>query len=245
MQISQRDWNNYVNRLARINRKAADAMQRYIELNGLTVNPENVIRYAYIVANKYGEAAAELACEMYDATALAQGASVPAAVPAQTATYDEVGAAIGGALKQSAKLVVPTASRLVKQAASDTILQNAKRDGAEWAWIPHGAETCAFCITLASNGWQKASRRTMSGGHADHIHANCQCEFAIRFDGRSNVSGYDPGYYRKLYYGDLIDDDIKEEYAGDIYEGMEIRRLRKQLDRNYKRTLASKDNSAP
>lgn len=245
MQISQRDWNNYVSRLARINKKAADAMQRYIELNGLTVNPENVIRYAYIVSNKYGEAAAELACEMYDATALAQGASVPAAVPAQTATYGEVGAAIGGALKQSAKLIVPTASRLVKQAASDTILQNAKRDGAEWAWIPHGAETCAFCITLASNGWQKASRQTMSGGHADHIHANCQCEFAIRFDGRSNVSGYNPDYYRKLYHGDLIDDDIKEEYAEDIYEGMEIRRLRKQLDRNYKRTLASKDNTAP
>ena len=89
-------------------------------------------------------------------------------------------------------------SRLVKRAGADTTLKNAVRDGAEWAWVPHG-DTCPFCITLASNGWQKASSKVLKGGHANHIHANCDCEFAIRFDHKTTVAGYDPEKYLKQY----------------------------------------------
>lgn len=64
--------------------------------------------------------------------------------------------------------------------------------------MPHG-DTCPFCITLASNGWQKASSKVLKGGHADHIHANCDCEFAIRFDHNTTVAGYDPDKYLKQY----------------------------------------------
>jgi hypothetical protein len=77
-------------------------------------------------------------------------------------------------------------------------MQNAIRDGAEWAWIPHG-ETCAFCITLASRGWQRASKKALRGGHAEHIHANCDCTYSIRFDSRTSVAGYDPDKYRAMY----------------------------------------------
>ena len=89
-------------------------------------------------------------------------------------------------------------SRLVKRAGADTTLKNAVRDGAEWAWAPHG-DTCPFCITLASNGWQKASSKVLKGGHAEHIHANCDCEFAIRFDHSTTVAGYDPEKYLRQY----------------------------------------------
>ncbi len=64
--------------------------------------------------------------------------------------------------------------------------------------MPRG-DTCAFCITLASRGWQKASRAALKGGHAEHIHANCDCEYAVRFDGKSGVEGYDPEKYLKMY----------------------------------------------
>ena len=47
---------------------------------------EALINYGYAVATKYGEASAAIAAEMYDATAALAGASVPAAVPAETAT---------------------------------------------------------------------------------------------------------------------------------------------------------------
>lgn len=60
-------------------------------------------------------------------------------------------------------------------------------------------DTCAFYITLASRGWQYASKRVLKGNHATHIHANCNCQFAIRFDGKSGVAGYDPDKYRRLY----------------------------------------------
>ena len=36
-------------------------------------------------------------------------------------------------------------------------------------------------------------------GHAEHIHANCDCEFAIRFDKKSGVKGYDPDKYKRQY----------------------------------------------
>ena len=60
-------------------------------------------------------------------------------------------------------------------------------------------DTCPFCITLASNGWQHASEKVLKGGHAQHIHANCDCEFAIRFDHRTTVAGYDPEKYLAQY----------------------------------------------
>ena len=49
-------------------------------------------------------------------------------------------------------------SRLVKRAGADTTLKNAQRDGAEFAWVPHG-DSCAFCLTLASRGWQRAGHQ--------------------------------------------------------------------------------------
>ena len=79
------------------------------------------------------------------------------------------------------------------------MLKNAARDGAEFAWVPHGSETCGMCLTIASNGWRRASRKTMKGDHAEHIHSSCDCEFAIRFDGKSSVEGYDPDALREKY----------------------------------------------
>ena len=60
-------------------------------------------------------------------------------------------------------------------------------------------DTCAFCITLVCRGWQHASEATLKGGHAEHIHANCDCEYAIRFGGYSTVAGYDPEKYLQQY----------------------------------------------
>jgi hypothetical protein len=77
-------------------------------------------------------------------------------------------------------------------------LQNSLRDGAQFAWIPAG-ETCAFCLTLASRGWQYASKKAIKGGHAEHIHSNCDCAYAIRFNEKTNVEGYDPDRYLSMY----------------------------------------------
>lgn len=197
MQISAKTWNEYITRLSRLNQKAGQLMRDYIDRHG-TADTADLIAYAYGLVTKYGEGSAELACQMYDALAEAQGALVPAAEPAETASYNEVARMVNATKDQNPANLPNGVSRLVKRAGADTSLRNAARDGAEWAWVPHG-DTCPFCITLASNGWQNASDKVLKGGHAQHIHANCDCEFAIRFDHRTTVAGYDPEKYLAQY----------------------------------------------
>ena len=197
MQITAKTWSEYITRLSRMNQKAGQLMRDYIDRHG-TADTADLIAYAYGLVTKYGEGSAELACQMYDALAEAQGALVPAAEPAETASYNEVARMVNATKDQNPANLPNGVSRLVKRAGADTSLRNAARDGAEWAWVPHG-DTCPFCITLASNGWQKASDKVLKGGHAQHIHANCDCEFAIRFDHRATVAGYDPEKYLAQY----------------------------------------------
>lgn len=203
MKITEKAWIEYINRLSQVNRKAGTQMRQYIEQHG-TDNTDALITYAAALVNKYGEGCAELACQMYDAVADASGVIVPAAEPAEIAGDSEIAKMVHGT-KNSPPLLQSGVSRLVKQAGADTTLKNALRDDAEWAWVPHG-DTCAFCITLASRGWQRASDKALKGGHAQHIHANCDCEYAIRFNANTTVAGYDPEKYLQQY----------EDAGGDI-----------------------------
>ncbi len=197
MQITAKTWNEYITRLSRLNQKAGQLMRQYIDTHG-TGDADALITYAAALVTKYGEGSAELACQMYDALAEAANAGVPAAEPAVPADYGEVARMMNATKNQNPANLPNGVSRLVKRAGADTTLKNAVRDGAEWAWVPHG-DTCPFCITLASNGWQKASSKVLKGGHANHIHANCDCEFAIRFDHKTTVAGYDPDKYLAQY----------------------------------------------
>lgn len=200
MTLSRRAWNDYIAKLSRCNEEAAQAMHDYLAAHGVK-DAQGIIEYAFAVATKYGEASAALAAEMYDATAALASVHVPPAVPAETASYREIEAAMTSvAAYENPKTISNTVSRFVKQAGADTTVQNALRDGAEWAWVPNGG-TCAFCLALASRGWQPASKKALKGNHAQHIHANCDCAYAIRFDSETELRGYDPEKYQEIYYG--------------------------------------------
>uniref|UniRef100_UPI003FF022EF VG15 protein n=1 Tax=Gemmiger formicilis TaxID=745368 RepID=UPI003FF022EF len=238
MQITAKTWNEYITRLSRLNQKAGQLMRQYIDTHG-TGDTDALITYAAALVTKYGEGSAELACQMYDALAEAANAGVPAAEPAEPADYSEVARMVNATKNQNPANLPNGVSRLVKRAGADTTLKNAVRDGAEWAWVPHG-DTCPFCITLASNGWQKASSKVLKGGHAEHIHANCDCEFAIRFDHNTTVAGYDPEKYLKQYRdagGDINKmrrvnyADNKERINAQKRAAYAARRLREQANR--------------
>lgn len=203
--ISDQVWDAYIKSLKKIDEKAGQEMFRYLAetewfKNGRT--KQAAIEYAYALATKYGEAATSLACEMYDAVMEASAGTLwQPATPAPTASYSDVAKAINGTAKYgNDKLTSNAVSRLVKRAEADTMLQNAVRDGAEVAWIPNG-DTCAFCLALASRGWQKASKKTLMNGHAEHIHANCDCTYAVRPDSSWDVEGYNPDKYKRIYNG--------------------------------------------
>lgn len=198
MEIPKSDWERYIKKLSAINKKAADLMRSWIETNGYD-SVEAMIYWANGLTQKYGEAAAALACEMYDNIAAASDVVVPAAVPANVVPERYVAKAVRETLDKSPTTVPNVVGRMVKQAGADTMLQNAQRDGAQFAWIPSG-DTCAFCITLASRGWQNISKKALKNGHAEHIHSNCNCEYAVRFDEKSGVAGYDPKKYEDMYY---------------------------------------------
>lgn len=202
MKISKKDWQNYINKLRKINEKAADKVVEYMQTHDYSTSEgmKALITYAHAVATKYGEGAAELSCQMYDAIAEVAGVYVPLAEPAATATYGEIAKTVYGTMASTKDpdAIGAAVGRTVKMAGVDTTMQNAIRDGAEWAWIPSG-DTCAYCLMLASFGWQKASKKALKNNHASHIHNNCDCTFAIRFDESSTVEGYDSKALEKQF----------------------------------------------
>ena len=208
--ITTKAWKNYISTLRRLSDRATKEMlsmitklsNQYNEgIITLAAYEDAAIDFAYALATKYGEGAGAMACEMYDAIAELQGANVAPAVPAPTATMAETAKAVKGTMKTgNLNIVADATGRLVKMVSADTMQQNALRDGAEWAWIPQG-DTCAFCIALASRGWQKASKKAIKNGHAEHIHANCDCTYAVRFSDGLDVEGYRPQQYLDMYEG--------------------------------------------
>lgn len=197
-------WANYVKRLSNIDKAATKRIGEFVDsIPGFDFgNPEHMaalVLEAFNVSDVYGEAAATLAAEMYDAVGLASGMFLDPAELAQTATLSTVEQTVYGAAKhQSVKEVSQAVGRLVKKAGVDTVANNAKRDGSEVAWIPSG-DTCAFCITLASRGWQNAQY------YVEHLHANCDCTLGVRFNNSTKVKGYDPAKYEAMYYGADLD----------------------------------------
>lgn len=210
--ISQKEWNSYIARLRKINDTAADEFRQIvIDKGGYGhIERQKLIDIAYGISTKYGEASAALSAQMYDAIAELSGAVVPSAVPAEV-TYQDVAKTVNGIIKktQSQEELVRGIGRLVKMAGTDTILSNAYRDrakgkgskrkhsGAQVAWVPSG-DTCQFCLMLASKGWQKQTEWG-ANNHSEHIHANCDCTYAVRFNDSLDVAGYDPDEYKAIY----------------------------------------------
>lgn len=199
MTISEKDWNAYIDKLSRLNTNAAKKMEQYVDKNGID-NVTDLINYAYGLVTLYGEASAALSAEMYDIIAELESNITEPAVMAEPATYGEISKTINGILKTSvnAALIGGAVGRLVKQAGADTTIRNAVRDRAQFAWIPVG-DTCPYCLELAARGWRTARADDLNGGHAEHIHANCNCMYSTRFTKDSGVSGYNPKTYREMF----------------------------------------------
>ena len=229
MEIPRKAWQNYISKLSKINKKAAQIMTDWIDANGYD-SIENMIAVANGLTQKYGEASAALACEMYDSIAAASGVAVPPAIPAEVMPEEYVAQAVRKTVDQAPTTVPNVVGRMVKQAGADTMLQNARRDGAQFAWIPSG-DTCAFCITLASRGWQYMSKNALKNGHAEHIHSNCDCQYSIRFGESGGVSGYDESRYKEMYKS--AGGDINFMRNALAFNGEDTDRIPKETQEKY------------
>lgn len=194
MMISARDWANYANRLARLSDAAAEQALAYIQRHGVS-DAGAFYEVAAALAGKYGEGAAAIACDMYDAIAALQGMILPAAVPAQMPTLEEVVNVLGRALETAPSTAPAEVGKLVKKSATRTMRKNAARDGAKMALIASG-DGCPYCKMIASRGWEDA--RSDEAFEA-HLHGHCRCEYAVRFNERLGVEGYDPKGIKKEF----------------------------------------------
>ena len=257
MYISTSDWKNYIDKLSKLNKSAADAIVAYVQKNGFG-DTDSLIRYANAVVQKYGAGSAALSAAMYDATAEAAGYFYDPAEPAPLPEYGDVAKTVHGTLKRSQNVneLAGAVSRLVKKAGADTTLQNVYRDskkygkkkntGAQFAWVPMG-DTCSFCLMLASAGWRN---QTIGGkNHAEHIHSNCDCNYAVRFDNHSGVQGYDPDEYKEMYdnaEGDTWNEKVnsmrRAQYAKDK-DRINAQKRANYAERNRKEFTNSKNDA--
>lgn len=211
MNISTEIWKKYINGLSKVSDQAKKMILKYLESHQIETYEDRqaFIDYCYGISVKYGEAAAEFACQMYDAESAYEGVTVPPADPAPTAELSEVAKAVNGTLGfMLAEVTASAIGRLVKRTGQDTTLQNAIRDKAYYAWIPMG-DTCPFCLSIAAEGWQRATAKALAGGHAEHIHGNCDCAYATKHNKDTTYSAYNPDKYEKMY--DSAEGDTEEE----------------------------------
>ena len=236
MTISKKVWKRYIEGLSKVNDVAKQKIIAYIDSHDINSDEgrQALIDYAYGISTKYGEAASEFACQMYDAISELEGADVPPAEPSEPPTYSEVAKAVNGTAKyvmQSA-MIGTAIGRLVKQTGQDTTLKNAIRDKAYFAWIPSG-DTCVFCLSIAAEGWKLATRNALQGGHAEHIHGNCDCAYSIKHDKDTSYSSYDPKKYQEIISD--ADGSTEEEKLNSI--------RRKYYQENREKILEQKQNA--
>lgn len=151
------------------------------------------------VRQYWGDAAAVAAAEFYDATVGASG-SLAAAELFVEANKEQISESVKAMAKYLFENNIDSfitemlnnAELHTRRAANDTILGNVGRDrnkGVRYARVPTGAETCDFCILLASRGFKYYSRK--SAGEQRHFHRHCDCRIVAAYD-RDTVEGYDP-----------------------------------------------------
>lgn len=227
--ISSQAWLNYINRLNGIDRQARSELRQWIKTYGVDEegNLLDNITYAvdgfdrtfpevcYEIVSKYSDASGALSAAMYDAIAEFEEAFVPAAEMVTNVTLDDMYKTVNGVLKTSRNVdeMTGAVTRYVKKASCDTMLQNAYRDRAQYAWIPSG-DTCAFCLALAAQGWVNVSVQKIRKGypHAEHVHSNCDCNYVVRFNKDTEVEGYNPQEYVDKFYEAR---DWSEEHGGE------------------------------
>jgi hypothetical protein len=86
---------------------------------------------------------------------------------------------------------------LVKQPARSLIQKSAIASGGGWARVPTGAETCAFCLMLASRGGVYSSART--AGRDRKYHGDCDCMPTLVRNPTDYPAGYDPNALYDVY----------------------------------------------
>ena len=206
-----------------INGISADAQARVLKvLQGINWTPENVaacrdlvIQALASVMPTYTTMAAQASADFYDAAReLVVGEKMGAKAISDFDMRKTEGAVRGFVrfvLRDDVQTfndqVLQRIDYEMKRSANMSVVENGRRDPkrVRYARVPTGAETCDFCLMLASRGFVYQSEGTAS---ASHCHSSCDCRVTPGWDGME-VEDYDP---RSIYdrWQDAIDAKARE-----------------------------------
>lgn len=217
--ISRNEFNAYNLAVDKIGNKAASDVESSV-LNWCRRNPDasvaekreaaKLIMEGYVQG--YDDVASEFAAEWYDHRAKSEGISLDRAItmavysPEKSdavARYQAKKLAKGGDAA-FAKACGEYAKNDALRSLNETIIANVGRDrdkGARFARVPAGAETCTFCLMLASRGAVYHSRKT--AGEFKHFHRNCDCKVVPGFEDNPDaelIEGIKPGEMRDQWW---------------------------------------------
>lgn len=160
------------------------------------------------LVGQYGDAAATLAADWFESLT---GSNAVLGSPAAEAAVNarmrwSLGAILEGNPAQALATLQVVVDEMVKQPGRDTIAQSSSDAGIRYARVPTGAETCEFCLMLASRGpvyWSADSAGAVGRGvksMGDKYHGDCDCVAVPVRDDSDLPSGYNP-------------DDLYDRYA--------------------------------
>lgn len=217
--ISRSEFDAYNLAVDKIGNKAASDVESSV-LNWCSQNPTasvaekreaaKLIMEGYVQG--YDDVASEFAAEWYDHRAKSEGISLDQAITMAVYSPEKSDAV---ARYQAKKLAKGGDSAFAKacgeyarndafRSLNETIIANVGRDrdkGARFARVPAGAETCTFCLMLASRGAVYHSRKT--AGEFKHFHRNCDCKVVPGFEDNPDaelVEGIKPGEMRDQWW---------------------------------------------
>jgi hypothetical protein len=199
--LSRKRLDAFKSAVSAVSADAASALRNALAASGEPFGTVQELVLALV--NAYGDQAAYVAAEFYDALAAEAAAQVPGADMAQQLTQADIDRSLehNGMPEaidvEAAALLGRIVDRLVQNQARRTIADNAVRDRAMFARVPTGATTCAFCMLLASRGFVYATRS--SAGELGQYHFACDCQIVPSFEQSPAVEGYDPDSYYQQY----------------------------------------------
>lgn len=200
-----------------INGISADAQARVLKvLQGIQWTPENVAECRELVLQAlatvmptYTDMAAQASADFYDAAReMVVGERLGAVAISDYDPRKTEGAVRGfvrfvldGRVETFNEQVLQRIDYEMKRSAGESMFANGRRDPRrpKFARVPTGAETCDFCLMLASRGFVYTSEATAGATKLDHYHAGCVLPDTVL--GAIGVKSL----LRRKFEGDVID----------------------------------------
>lgn len=180
---------------------------RSLDLSSPEAARDALIAVVPALVEQYGEVAASVAADWYEAERAEAGVRGPyTATMAQTTDPDVTEQMIrrtaehlftDNPLAMLGPLAL-SAGKYAVEPSRSTIVLNARNERVRWARVPTGVVNCAFCLTMASRGFVYLSPER--AGLYDKYHPKCDCVPTPDWSDSPQLEGYEPDELYSRYY---------------------------------------------